>query len=94
MMQRQGYNVVCLLDDILVIDQDYNKCHSGYVTLINLLRKPGFAIAWKKICDPSQVVTYLGVCLDSRNMTISLPEDKRMKFAALMQDFAQRTRAS
>ena len=87
-----GYNDVCLLDDVLVIDQDYNKCHSGCVTPINFLRKLGFAIAWKKIYDPSHVVTYLG--LDNRSMTISLPEDKRVKFAALLQDFAQCKRAS
>ena len=48
MMQPWGYNVVCLLDDILVIDQDYNKCNIGYVTFIEFLRKLGFAIAWKK----------------------------------------------
>ena len=94
MMQRRGYNVVCLLDGILVIDQDYNKCHSGYVTLIDFLHKLGLAIVWKKICDSSQEVIYLGVYVDSRSMTISLPEDKRVKFAALLQDFEQCTRAS
>ena len=36
--------------------------------LINLVHTLGFSIAWDKLCGPSQVMTFLGVELDSVTM--------------------------
>ena len=94
MMKKRGWNIVCFLDDILLIADDYAQCYQGYTELIRLVRALGFAIAWSKTSDPCQVVTYLGLCFDSTSMTVSLPADKVAKFAAVLHEFCSRTRAS
>ena len=94
MMKKRGWNIVCFLDDILLIADDYAQWYQGYTELILLVRALGFAIAWSKTSDPCQVVTYLGLCFDSTSMTVSLPADKVAKFAAVLHEFCSRTHAS
>ena len=45
MMKKRGCNIVCFLDDILLIADDYAQCKQGYTELIWLVRALGFAIA-------------------------------------------------
>ena len=93
-MMKRGWNIVCFLDDVLLIADDFTQCYNGYTELIRLVRALGFAIAWNKTSDPCQVVTYLGVCFDSTSRTVSLPPDKVEKFAAVLREFCGRTWAS
>ena len=94
MIKKRGWNIVWLLDDILLIADDFTQCYNGNTELIRLVRSLGFAIAWNKTSDPCQVVTYLGVCFDSTSMTVSLPPDKVEKFAAVPREFCGHTWAS
>ena len=93
-MANKGYCVVVLLDDFLVITNSKQECRDAYHVLISLLRELGFAIAWNKVVDPTQSLVFLGAQLDSRDMSISLPEEKIADFETLLQQFQGRTRAS
>ena len=62
--------------------------------LISLLGELGFAAAWKKCTSPSTCVRYLGILIDSENMTISLPQDKLQKLKMELEYFDNRTRAA
>ena len=87
-MARRGYHqVFSYLDDFLVVGDTRHSCQEGLNSLPKLLRELGFYIAWKKVVRPSQLVTYLGIQLDSVLMEISLPEAKLRKVRDIVQDF-------
>ena len=65
MMSRQGFIVVVYLDDFLICEKTKNRCALAIRFLISLLRKLGFSINWKKVVDPSQVLVFLGIEIDT-----------------------------
>ncbi len=75
-------------------DPSLDKCRAGVNVLVGLLRELGFQISWNKVVDPCQVITFLGVELDSVCMTMRLPEVKLREFHRDIVDFACKTRAS
>ncbi len=76
-MQAKGYHmIVNMLDDFLVIGQTEAECWEALIVLLRLLRKLGFAINYNKVTSPAQRIVFLGILLDSVNMTIELPRDK------------------
>ena len=54
----------------------YNECKIAMNTLISLLGELGFVINWKKVCGPSTCISFLGVEIDSVDMSLRLPENK------------------
>ena len=95
MMINKGFSkIIAYLDDFLIISDNKEECRQGLSTLIFLLRKLGFKINWKKVVDPCQVITFLGIELNSLNQTLSLPSEKLCETKDLINDFAKRTRAS
>ena len=62
--------------------------------LISLLRKLGFSINWKKVVDPSQVLVFLGIEIDTVKLELRLPEDKLMQLKDELASFMQSRRAS
>ena len=94
-LQQQGHNgIVVYLDDFLVIEPTKEKCLDTLNTLIALVRKLGFCVAWNKVQGPTTCLTFLGVELDSRKMEMRLPTEKVEKFCALLDTFVERKRAS
>ena len=76
-MLRRGFSsIVCYLDDFLVAGETFEQCISAYNALIGLLRELGFMIAWNKVCDPCQKLTFLGISIDTRRGTLSLEHAK------------------
>ena len=75
-MTRQGFTVVCYLDDYLIIDGDKNNCQKGYELLLGVLQKLGFDVNFNKVQEPVQRITFLGIEIDSVNSTLSLPKNK------------------
>ena len=88
-MNRLGVtDVYGYLDDFIVIGQSELECKTSMSTLIDLLQDLGFVVAWKKVVIPSQVVTYLGIELDSVSMQLRLPQCKVVRLKSLIYDFA------
>lgn len=95
MMKRRGFSaLVVYLDDFLIVAPTYEECLAALNTLISLLRSLGFSIAWHKVEGPSQALTFLGILLDSRSMSLELPAPKLRDLHALLSAFAARKRAS
>ena len=44
MMKNRGWNFLCVLDDILLIADDFSQCYNGNTELIRLVRALGFAL--------------------------------------------------
>ena len=76
-MAQKGYDLLIVyLDDFLLISNSKEACAEALSVLISLLRKLGFSIRWGKVVDPTQKITFLGVELDSVQMSMKLPHDK------------------
>ncbi len=93
-MKKRGYNVVAYLDDFLIVADDYVTCLNGQHALLKLLRELGFSIAWKKVEGPSQRLTFLGIAIDTVNMTVGLPDGKVEELLQVLQGFLTKKRAS
>lgn len=95
MMARKGYDqIIVYLDDFLIIAESKEKCAEALNSLIQLLRKLGFAIHWGKVVDPTRRITFLGIELDSETMSLRLPRDKLELLKLELQSFLNRKRAS
>lgn len=75
-MLRLGFNCAVYLDDFLLFEHTFNKCALALASLIKLLRKLSFRINWKKVCDPQQSITFLGLNIDTQAGTLSLAPEK------------------
>ena len=94
-MESKGFgNIIVYLDDFLIVAQTRDECRLAMNTLITLLRELGFAINWSKVEDPNTRVIFLGVELDSTNLTMSLPEGKLTELFNIIEEFKSKKRAS
>ena len=93
-VNAHGYFCVNYLDDFLVMGNSYDQCREAQLFLHQTVRSLGFYIAYDKVRSPSQVQRYLGVELDSINMSLRLPQDKLDKLHEELAFFAGRRRAT
>ena len=94
-MTRLGHAYVAnYLDDFLVFGSSFEECQQAQMSLITLLGELGFYVSWKKCSSPSTCVRYLGILIDSQNMSLSLPQDKLDKLKNELEFFKNRTRAT
>ena len=94
MMLRRGYNIVVYLDDFLIIEKSRERCLEAQQCLIQLLRMLGFSIAWEKVEGPTQILTFLGVSIDTLKDELVLPEGKLHEFEMLVDEVLSCTRIS
>lgn len=95
-IMRDTYKVkiVAYLDDYLCIADSYDECLSAGNILMNLLRRLGFSLNYNKIQGPNNVLTFLGICLDTLNMTLELPATKLCTFKSDLIVFKNRAKVT
>ena len=94
MMARKGFPyIVVYLDDFLIIAPSLDECQAALDILLRLLRKLGFQINWQKVVDPTQSLVFLGIQLDTIEMTMCIPYSKLVQIKGLAL-FSTRRRAS
>jgi len=95
MMRRRGFgSIIVYLDDFLLFHESRELCNHYAWILICLLRRLGFAIAWEKVQLATQDIIFLGVEINSVDMTFKLPKDKVVKFIAFIEVFCSKKHAS
>lgn len=94
MMTRKGYSVVVYLDDFFLVAATKEECTQALNVLLALLRGLGFQISYKKVICPTTQLTFLGIEINSKYMTVALPSDKLRDLQTLLQRFSQRRRAT
>ena len=83
-----GVTIVGYLDDTLLVERSAEKVASGGVHAVELFHALGFIISEKKsVLAPSQTIEYLGFCIDSNTMRVTLPEGKRKKLKEHIMSF-------
>lgn len=79
-LRSKGLILAIYLDDIICIANSYKECLSCVTETVNQLQELGFVINFNKSkLIPNQIQTYLGFELDSKNMRLCLPPNKRTK---------------
>ena len=95
MMAKRGFTcMVVYLDDFLLLAPTQAECQRAQTVLIQLLRKLGFQISWKKVIDPTQCIRFLGIELDTIAMCLQLPHDRLFQIRNELLAFSQRHRAT
>ena len=79
LLRRQGVRCIIFLDDLLVMKQTQEALMSTTRDILILLQVLGFRINWEKsMLTPAQVTQFLGLEVNSIQMTVALP-DKKLK---------------
>ena len=75
--RRLNIRLIIFLDDMLVLGKSYQETLSHLHTIIYLMQHLGFIINQKKsIFTPSQEIEFLGLIINSRDLTLRLPLEK------------------
>ena len=78
-MKRKGFCCFNYLDDFIIIGSSYEETCNAQRTLMQVLRKLGFYISWKKVISPTQYCRFLGIDIDAASQQLLLPDDKLAK---------------
>lgn len=91
LLRSQGFFIVNYLDDFLCLGNSYVDCTNCVTQTIKLLSSLGFIINNEKSkLLPSQCRKFLGFELNSVDMTLGLPIEKRNKILDFVQDISKR----
>lgn len=93
-MKKRNFNVVAYIDDFLLVEKDFKTCLASFNTLLRLLRSLGFSINWKKVVDPTQTLTFLGIQINTHAGTLTLDEKKATCLVDTLKNTLKRTRLS
>lgn len=84
-LRSQGFLSIIYLDDILCLGETNQQCHDNIQATYNLLEALGFMINMKKSnLISNKKCKYLGFELDSQNMSVQLPIEKRIRLIDLI----------
>ena len=77
LLRRSGIRLIIYLDDILFINQTPTGLQRDMSAAIHLLENLGFVInLTKSQLKPTQTLEFLGFIVDTKNMTLVLPQGK------------------
>lgn len=93
-MRDQGIDCYNYLDDIVCVSETFQKGVNDQLTLIQVLRKLGFGIAWAKVNSPAKLVTFLGVVIDTEKRELRLPEERLCKLRNELGFWKQKKKAT
>ena len=94
-LRRQGIRILTYLDDSLVLSRTQDGLSQSMKRVEDLLQSLGFLINYKKSqFVPVQELEFLGVTIDSRNMTLKVPEDKLINILEVINTLLRKTSVS
>lgn len=90
-LRERGWLSTAYLDDTLCIGKSLSECRNNVAATRKILNKLGFIINEKKSKhEPDNKCKYLGFMINSRDMTLSLPEEKKAKLIKTILEFLYR----
>ena len=76
-LRKQGVVAMNYLDDLFITAPSVEECLKAIEDTMSLLRKLGFLLNLEKShLTPTKALVFLGYCLHSDTMTVTLPQDK------------------
>lgn len=94
-MVRRGFKgTVTYIDDFFLAAPTFAECKKWMLVLLQLLRKLGFRISYRKVVGPCQQITFLGIQINTANSTLTLDNDKVKRLKQQLVDFSAKSRAT
>ena len=85
-LRRINIRIISYLDDLLIFGNTRDEITQAKDTVLYLLENLGFVINLKKsVLEPSRIMEYLSIIIDSTTMTMTLTEEKITKLSSLGQ---------
>ena len=87
-LRKQGHLSVVFVDDSYLQADTEQECIKNINATVNILTMLGFTIHERKsVLIPTQKIEFLGFLIDSRNMSISISEEKANHLILKIRDF-------
>ena len=83
------------IDDMLIFAKSQQELEMARDTVLFLLQNLGFVINWEKsVLIPTKTMEFLGVTINSEEMTFSIPDQKMQKIICLCEQATQSSHLS
>lgn len=89
-LNERGVFARVYLDDIITLSQDKDSAMKHHDQVIQVLSSLGLPIAHEKTQPPARTVQWLGICINTEDMTISIPHDKVQDTLTIVKKFHKR----
>ena len=77
LLRQRGFRLIIYLDDILLMAESHHLALFQAASTLNLLESLGFIVNYRKShLDPVQQLEFLGVLVDTRDLSLYLPGEK------------------
>lgn len=90
---QHGYDVLNYLDDFQGVELEA-KADSAFHFLQTLLEELGVEESRQKACQPSTIVTCLGVEFNTNDMTMSVTKERLCEITELLEDWSSKKKAT
>lgn len=80
-------HVIHILDDFVIVEHTKIDCLGRFTTLLKVFMSLRVPTVASKTMEPSQVLEFMGIVLDSNRMEACLPEDKLARIQQLLASF-------
>ena len=87
---KNGYVTYCYVDDVIGLGLNPTATE-GFHYMKNLLEELNFPISSSKLVEPSIEVTCLGIVINARRQTVSIPTDKHAEIIKKCKEIIQST---
>ena len=82
------------LDDFLILGRTGEECEKSLVLFQNVCNKLGIPLAPEKTAGPSTALEFLGIIIDTGNLTIRLPDRKKRDLQQIIAELSRRKSAT
>lgn len=91
-LRSEGHSLVAYLDDLWCVADDYVSCLNTITNIVSTIERLGFIINYEKsVLIPNQRCKFLGIQLNSHDMTLELPSEKRHKIYKMIQNISSKS---
>ena len=92
--QMSNGRLIHYLDDFLGGDRNVQGCESAMTCFVDTLNWLSVPLADEKTEGPTEVLVFLGLELDSRNMTVRIPREKILELIDKINDILSATKTT
>lgn len=90
-LRSMGVRLVIYLDDLLILNESYEDLREQLILIRSLLSNLGFVVnVEKSVFNPTQLMEFLGLIVDSMNLTFALPAAKIASIVARCREALRR----
>lgn len=90
-LRKKGHVNVAYIDDSLLVSNTFSECEKNISDTTYLLDYLGFTIhPDKSVLKPTQIITFLGFIIDSRNMCVRLTEERANNIVEMASDLIKK----